>query len=97
MMRCGSWLHLQLQKPSRILVVDFLQEFIRQSYSINPPAALRRYWGRRVVEILVLRLQEAKVNLIKLIYEHLLRRIRSIRHGVCAKNDSILIFFEKLP
>ena len=48
----------------RVVVVDLLQDAIRQPEPVDPPAALRRDARGRVVEVLVLALEEPVVDLV---------------------------------
>src|SRR5436309_9540616 len=81
-----------LQEPGSILVVDLLENLIRQSQSINPPPPLRRNRRRGVIEILVLGFQKPVIDFVQLVGEDLLGCVGSVRYGVGSKYNAILIF-----
>src|SRR5438128_578168 len=85
-----------LQEPGSILVVDLLENLIRQSQSINPPPPLRRNRRRGVIEILVLGFQKPVIDFIQLVGEDLLGRVGSVRNGVGSKYNSIPILLNNL-
>src|SRR6266704_1348286 len=89
--------HFDLQEPSSIVEVHLLENPIRQSQTINPPAALGWHWHRSVIEVLIFGFQKAVIDFVQLIGEDLLRRIGPVRNRIRAKKDSILVFLEELP
>ena len=54
---------VQPQQPRGVVVVHLPQDAVGQAEAVDPPAALRRHRRRRVVEVLVLGLEEAEVDL----------------------------------
>src|ERR1700680_392550 len=84
-----------IQQTKGVAVIHFLQNGVRQVNAVNAPAALRRYFGRGVIKILVLSLQEAVVNLVQLIVEHLLRKLVAMRSGIGSEKNAVLIFVKE--
>src|SRR5881275_1384068 len=78
-------LGFDLQEPDSIFVVHLLEDLIRQSQAINPPAPLRRHPRRGVIEILVFGFQKPVIDFVQLVGEDLLRRVRPVRNGVGSK------------
>jgi len=88
-------LDADLQNPRRILEIDLLEDRIRQADTVNSPTSLRRHRRGCVIEVFVLCLEKAVVDLIQLLAEDLLRSVRSIRHSICAKQNAILTNISK--
>src|SRR6266850_5468073 len=65
-------LDFESQKPGSIFKIDFLEYFVRQAETVDPPPPLRRHGRRRIVEVFVFGLKKAVVNLVKLVIEDLL-------------------------
>src|ERR1044072_3114763 len=86
---------LRPQAPRRVFGVDLLQNLIRQADSVNTPAPLRRDGGWSVVEVLILRLEKAVIDLVQLVAEDLLRRFLSMRCRVCGKQNPVLVLIKK--
>src|SRR5579863_6359709 len=83
----------QLRRVGEIYLV---QNPFRQAEPVDSPAALRRRGRRRVIEVLILTFEEAKVDLVELVAENLLWRLEAAWDGVRAEQDAILILVEKL-
>src|SRR5215204_7236341 len=77
-------LRRQGQQPHGILRVDLLQHRIGQSDAINPPAALRRYRSGAVLEVIVLRFEEAEVE-----------RVQLVAYAIGAEQDPVLVLVEE--
>src|SRR5690606_15584159 len=86
---------LQPQQPRRVLVVDLPQDLIRQPQPVDAPPTLRRHRRGCVVEVLVLRLEEAEIDLVQLVAEDLLRRLVSLRNRVRSEQDPVLVLLEE--
>src|SRR6185369_50628 len=74
----------------------FLQNLLRQADAVNAPATLRWNGRGRIVEILILRLEKAIIDLIQLVAEDLLRCFNAMRCGICRKQNPVLILVEEL-
>src|SRR4051812_28667850 len=87
------------QDAGGVVVVDLLQDRLRQAQAVDPPASLGRDGRGRVIEVLVLRLQEPVVDLVERIVEDLLRVVVAVRrrHRVRAEEDAVLVLLEELP
>src|ERR1700730_17340506 len=85
----------EIQQTRRVAVIHFLQNGVRQVNAVNAPAALRRYFGRGVIEILVLGFQKAVVNLVQLIVKHLLRKLVPMRSRISSEKNTVLILVEE--
>src|ERR1035438_1551361 len=85
----SSDLHSQL--TSGILEIHFAKNRLWQIDAVNAPAPLRRDFCRSIVEVLVVSLQESIVDFVQLIVEYLLRKLVTVRSGVGAEQDTILI------
>src|SRR5947208_3796406 len=68
--------------PGSILVVHLAQNRFRQIDPIYAPAALRRYFRRCVIEVLVVSFQKPVVNFVQLIVEYLLRKLVAMRSRI---------------
>src|SRR5262245_52239480 len=88
-------MRLWAQDALGVLVVELLQNLIRQAKTVDSPAALRRYGRGRVVEVLVLGLEEPEIDPIQGITERLLRCVPPARHGVGAEEHAILVLVEE--
>ena len=66
-----------------------------QFNAIYPPAPLRRYLRRSIVEILVIGLEEPIINFVQLSVKHLLRKFVTMRRGIGPKENSVLITIKK--
>src|SRR6185295_17140251 len=79
--------------------VDLLQDALGKTEAVDPPAALRRHRSGGVVEVLVLRLEEAVVDLVELVVEDLLRVLVALgrRDGVGPEEDPVLVLVEEFP
>src|SRR5690242_17764839 len=83
------------QQPSRVLVVHLLQNRVAQLNSVDLPAALRRNLRRRVIEVLIVALEEAVVDLVQGIAKYLLGKLIAVGSSVRAEHDPVLILIEK--
>ena len=90
---------LHPQQALGVLVVDLLQDAFGQRNAVDAPAPLRRHRGGRVVEVLVVRLEEAVVDLVEQVVEDLLRGRVPLggRDRVRAEEDPVLVGLEELP
>src|SRR5215471_15146475 len=61
-----------LQQACGVLVINLLQNRLRQTDAVNPPASLRRHFGRSIVEILVVGLEKSVIDFVQLVVECLL-------------------------
>ena len=64
-------------------------------YPVNPPAALRRYFSRGVIEILIFGFQETVINFIEFVVEYLLGKSFSMRSRIGSKQNPVLVFVEE--
>src|SRR5664279_4960482 len=65
--------------------------------AVDSPATLWWSLGRCVIEVLVVRLQESIINLIKLVVEYLLRELVSMRRCVGSKQNLVLMLLKESP
>src|SRR6202521_1126803 len=89
-------LDLDPQELGRILIIDFFEYSVGQTETVNPPTPLRRHGCGCIIEVFVIGFKKAVVDLVKLIIEDLLGRVRSLGNGIRSKKNSILISLEEL-
>src|SRR5215471_2090277 len=93
----GASSGFQVQRASGVFVINLAKNRLGQPYPVDPPAPLRGNGRRRVVKILIFAFKKPVVDLIQCVAEDLLRRIRSVRHGIGSKQYAVLIPVKKLP
>src|SRR5207247_4507088 len=87
------------QHAEGVVLVHLREDGVGKAEAVDPPAPLGRDGGRRVVEVLVLGLEEPVVDLVELVLEDLLRVALAVggRHGIGPEEDPVLVLLGELP
>src|ERR1700733_1388756 len=64
---------------------------------INLPPSLRWGFRGRVIEVLIIGLEESIINLVEFVVENLLRKLVTVRRSVRSKQNPVLILVEESP
>src|SRR5437870_1369583 len=86
------------EDAARVVPIYLPENLVGQTDAVDPPAPLRRDGAGRVIEILVLRLQETEVTTKHLRPQVLLRKLfAGIGCRIGAEQDAVLIALEEPP